>query len=162
MDRILVSRCLLGEPVRYDGQPKTLRHPLLSQWHQQQRLVPVCPELAGGLPCPRPPAEVAQGRGDRVIDGSAVVICNDGTDVTAAFLRGAQIALRQCQQQQIRFALLKARSPSCGSQDGYDGSFSGTLAEQGIGVTAALLINHGIQVFDETQLEQLASQLDRR
>ncbi|WP_421865465.1 DUF523 domain-containing protein [Motiliproteus sp.] len=161
MNLILVSRCLLGEPVRYDASPKTLEHPLLNRWRDEQRLVPICPELAGGLPCPRPAAEVAQGRGDRVIDGQASVLCRDGSDVTDAFIAGAEIALAQCRRQQIRFALLKARSPSCGSQDGYDGSFSGTLAEQGVGVTAALLSRHGIKVFDESQLEQLAAELDR-
>ncbi|RDE22765.1 DUF523 domain-containing protein [Motiliproteus coralliicola] len=161
MDRILVSRCLLGEPVRYDASPKSLDHPLLDRWRDEQRLVPICPEMAGGLPCPRPPAEVDQGRGDRVIKGDARVLCHDGSDVTDAFVAGAKIALAQCRQQQIRFALLKARSPSCGNQDGYDGSFSGTLAEQGVGVTAALLISQGIRVFDETQLEQLAEALDR-
>ena len=159
MEKILISRCLLGEPVRYDGQGKALHHPLLQHWQQQRRFVPVCPELAGGLPCPRPAAEIEQGRGDRVLLNQAEVRCDDGSNVTAAFIAGAKAALAQCQQHQIRFALLKARSPSCGSRNGYDGSFNGKLSDDGIGVTAALLQQNGIRVFDEEQLEQLAQAL---
>ena len=160
MELILISRCLLGEPVRYDGQGKAIDHPLLHQWQMQQRLVPICPELAGGLPCPRPAAEVEAGRGDSVLDGTARVLCRDGQDVTAPFVRGAELALQLCRQHGIRLALLKARSPSCGSHSGYDGSFSATLADQGIGVTAAMLKRHGIQVFDETELDTLAQALN--
>ena len=157
---ILISRCLLGEPVRYDGQAKLIDHPLLKLWQQQGRLVPICPEMAAGLPCPRPPAEAGQGRGDRVLDGQSRVLRQDGTDVSDAFIRGAQAALALCRQHQIRFALLKARSPSCGIRGGYDGSFSGQLVNNGIGVTAALLQRSGIQVFDETQLDALAKALE--
>ncbi|MEH6649371.1 MAG: DUF523 domain-containing protein [Motiliproteus sp.] len=160
MEKILISRCLLGDPVRYDGQGKALHHPLLQRWQQQQRLIPICPELAGGLPCPRPAAEVEQGRGDLVLLQQAEVRCGDGSDVSAAFIAGAKAALAQCQQHQIHFALLKARSPSCGSRNGYDGSFSGQLSDDAIGVTAALLVQNGIRVFDEEQLEQLAQALD--
>ncbi len=159
MHLILISRCLLGDAVRYDGSGKLLQHPLLSLWQHQQRLVPICPELAGGLGCPRPAAEIHGGDGLRVLSGEAQVRLQDGTDVSAAFIQGAQTTLLLCQEQRIRFALLKARSPSCGSHGSYDGSFSGTLNDAGIGVTAALLRQHGIQIFDETQLDALANAL---
>lgn len=160
MDKILISRCFLGEPVRYDGQPRPLDHPLLQRWQQQGRLVSICPELAGGLSCPRPAAEIVGGQGSDVLSGKARVITRAGTDVSTAFIDGAEAALRLCQQFQIRFALLKARSPSCGSRDSYDGSFSAQLVA-GSGVTAALLQQQGIACFDETQLPQLAQLLDR-
>lgn len=160
MPLILISRCLLGEAVRYDGSGKMLTHPLLALWQHQQRLVPICPELAGGLGCPRPAAEISGGDGSLVLSGRTRVRLQDQTDVSAAFIRGAQAALMLCQRQQIRFALLKARSPSCGSRGSYDGSFNQRILERGIGVTAALLREHGIQIFDETQLEALATALE--
>ncbi len=157
MQPILISRCLLGDRVRYDGTAKPLGHPLLALWRAQQRLIPTCPEMDGGLPCPRPAAEVEQGRGDRVLTRHARVICRDGHDLSDAFIAGAMVALALCRQHGIRFALLKARSPSCGTQSTYDGSFSGQLAVDGIGITAALLSQHGIAVFDESQLKALAA-----
>lgn len=156
MQLILISRCLLGEVVRYDGSGKRLQHPLLEHWQRQHRLVPICPEMAGGLGCPRPAAEIIGGDGRQVLSGQAQVRLQDHTDVSAAFIRGAQAALALCQQQQISFALLKARSPSCGSNGGYDGSFNNRILDGGIGVTAALLRQQGIRIFDETQLEALA------
>ena len=160
MDKILISRCLLGDPVRYDAQGRTLDHFLLRRWRQQGRLVALCPELAGGLPCPRPAAEIQGGQGGAVITGRARVLTAQGADVSQAFIAGAAAALARCQTQGIRFALLKARSPSCGSRDSYDGSF-GARVVAGAGVTAALLQRHGIACFDETQLAELAARLDR-
>jgi len=160
MHRILISRCLLGHSVRYDGSGKLLHHPLLDLWREQQRLAPICPELEGGLGCPRPIAEISGGDGLQVLRGQTQVRLQDHTDVSAAFIQGANAALRLCQEQSIHFALLKARSPSCGSTSSYDGSFSGTIIDNGIGVTAALLRQHGIQIFDETQLDELAVVLE--
>jgi len=160
VDKILISSCLLGEPVRYDGTPRGLDQPLLRQWHAEGRLIGICPEMAGGLPCPRPAAEIQGGQGAAVWRGTARVLTRDGGDVSAAFMAGAQQALSLCQRLGIRFALLKARSPSCGGQHNYDGSFSGTLVT-GSGVTAALLRQQGIRCFDEQQLAQLAALLDR-
>ena len=145
MKKILVSACLLGQSVRYDGQGKGLPDPCLARWQAQGRLVSVCPELAGGLPVPRAPAE-RQG---------ARVVTVQGEDVTAAFACGAQAALQLCQAHGIRLALLKEGSPSCGSQQIYDGTFAGQRVA-GEGVTAALLRAHGIQVYAETQLAELA------
>jgi uncharacterized protein YbbK (DUF523 family) len=121
-------------------------------------VVPLCPEVAGGLPVPRPPAEIQTGDGAAVLAGRARILARDGNDVTAQFVAGAARALEAVQQARIRVAVLKARSPSCGSQRIYDGTFSGTLRE-GDGTTAALLRAHGVAVFDESQLVEAAAHL---
>ena len=152
MQKILVSRCLLGQRVRYDGGahgPFTV----LERWQQEGRVVPLCPEVAGGLPTPRAPAEIAGGQGAQVLDGHLPVLTVDGENVTAAFVEGAEQALALVTKHGIRLALLKARSPSCGNRENYDGSFSGVRVP-GEGVTAALLRRAGVQVFSEEQLEQ--------
>lgn len=157
MEKILVSRCLLGHQVRYDGGAHG-PFALLARWQQEGRLVALCPEVAGGLPTPRPPAEIPGGQGGLVLDGQRPVLTVDGEDVSAAFLAGAEIALELVQQHGIRLAVLKARSPSCGNRENYDGSFSGTRVS-GEGVTAALLRRAGVQVFSEEELEAAAAAL---
>ncbi len=152
MDKILVSRCLLGHAVRYDGGAHG-PIALLLQWQAEGRVVALCPELAGGLPTPRPPAEIPGGQGAAVLDGLLAVRTVDGEDVGAAFLAGAQAALALVRQHGIRVAVLKARSPSCGNLENYDGSFSGRRVP-GEGVTAALLRRAGVRVFNEEQLEE--------
>lgn len=152
--KILISACLLGRPVRYDGRASSVeaaRAELLDRWKARGLLVPICPEVSGGLPVPRPAAEILGGTGDEVIDGEARLVTRDDRDVTSAFLAGAQAALTLAQEHQVCCAILKARSPSCGSNQIYDGSFSRTLRE-GPGVTAALLKRHGIPVFSEESL----------
>lgn len=157
MEKILVSRCLLGQRVRYDGGA---HGPFseLQRWQAEGRIVGVCPEVAGGLPTPRPPAEIRDGRGAAVLDGHLPVLTSDGQDVTAAFVEGASQALELVRKHAIRMAVLKARSPSCGNEQTYDGSFSGTRVD-GEGVTAALLRRHGVKVFHEGQLDQAAAWL---
>lgn len=150
MQKILVSRCLLGQRVRYDGGAHG-PFSLLEHWQQEGRVVPVCPEVAGGLPTPRVPAEIRGGQGAQVLDGLLAVMTVDGEDVTAAFVDGAEQALALVAQHGIRLALLKARSPSCGNRENYDGSFSGTKVA-GEGVTAAALRRAGVQVFNEEEL----------
>jgi len=150
MQKILVSRCLLGQPVRYDGGAHG-PFDLLQRWQAQGRVVALCPEVAGGLPTPRAPAEIAGGQGARVLDGQLAVLTVDGEDVTAAFVDGAEQALALVRRHGIRLALLKARSPSCGNRENYDGSFSGTKVA-GEGVTAAALRRAGVQVFSEEEL----------
>lgn len=157
MDKILVSRCLLGHAVRYDGGAHGPIS-LLLQWQAEGRVVALCPELAGGLPTPRPPAEIPGGQGAAVLDGRLPVRTVDGEDVGAAFLAGAQAALALVRQHGIRVAVLKARSPSCGNLENYDGSFSGRRVP-GEGVTAALLRRAGVRVFNEEQLEEAARAL---
>jgi len=152
MQKILVSRCLLGQAVRYDAGshgPFTL----LQQWQAEGRVVPLCPEVAGGLPVPRAPAEIPGGQGEQVLDGLLSVVTEAGENVTAAFLAGAAEAQRLVQLHDIRIAVLKARSPSCGNLHNYDGSFSGRKVA-GMGVTAAALQRLGVQMFNEEQLAQ--------
>ncbi len=152
MEKILVSRCLLGHLVRYDGGAHG-PFGLLEQWQAEGRLVPLCPEVFGGLSTPRPPAEIVGGQGGQVLDGVRPVLTESGADVTAAFLAGAHEAQRLVQQHGIRIAVLKARSPSCGNLENYDGSFSGHKVA-GSGVTAAALQRLGVQVFNEAQLAE--------
>lgn len=159
MEKLLVSRCLLGHKVRYDGGARG-PFDLLQRWQDEGRIVPLCPEVAGGLPTPRPPAEIPGGQGAQVLDGIRPVLTDSGEDFTAAFVAGAEIALRLAQQHGLRVAVLKARSPSCGNSHNYDGSFSGTLVA-GEGVTAALLRRAGVKVFNETQLREAAAELAR-
>lgn len=157
MEKILVSRCLLGHRVRYDGGASG-PFDVLQQWLDEGRVVPLCPEVAGGLPTPRAPAEIAGGQGVRVLDGEVAVVTADGEDVSAQFLSGARQALDQVREHGIRIAVLKANSPSCGNLLTYDGTFSGVKV-RGEGVTAALLKRHGVQVFSELQLPEAAAAL---
>jgi len=136
---VLVSACLLGLRCRYNAEPVANERVLaLAKMHT---LIPVCPEQLGGLPTPRPPAERL---GERVVS-------NDGTDVTSAFIKGAEETLLLARILGCKTAILKARSPSCGHGRIYDGSFSGTLIH-GSGVTAELLAKNGIRVFSENEL----------
>ncbi|MBQ6374281.1 MAG: DUF523 domain-containing protein [Clostridia bacterium] len=139
---VLVSMCLMGVACRYDGRDNAC--PVAAALAKRCELLPVCPEQLGGLPTPRAPAER---QGDRVIDRC-------GRDVTDAFSRGAAAAVRLAEQAGARFALLKARSPSCGVREIYDGNFDGTLVP-GMGMAAEALAARGIALFDETQEEAL-------
>jgi len=153
MDKILISACFIGARVRYNGKIKALENELLAQWQEQGRLVSICPEVIAGLPVPRPPAEID-------VSTNKVITC-DGLDVTPQFMCGAQLALSLCQKQSIRFALLKESSPSCGSNTIYDGSFSQKKIS-GAGLTTRLLRQHGIQVFCENSITELAELIDRQ
>lgn len=153
--KILISACLLGQPVRYDGQGKALMHPAIDRWRKEGRLVTVCPEMAGGMPVPRPPAEIEQGAcGLDVLEGRARVLEVTGGDVTAQFIAGATKALALAQRTGCTHALLIDGSPSCGSVAIYDGSFSG-IRHAGNGVTAALLARAGIEVFSPADIDRL-------
>jgi uncharacterized protein YbbK (DUF523 family) len=157
MHKILVSRCLLGHRVRYDGGASG-PFDQLANWQAEGRVVALCPEVAGGLPTPRAAAEIPGGQGGEVLDGRAKVLTCEGEDVSDEFLDGARQALALVQRHGIRIAVLKAHSPSCGNVLTYDGSFSGVKV-QGAGVTAALLTRHGVQVFSELQLPEAAAAL---
>jgi len=161
MQRILVSSCLLGEPVRYDGGHKRSDDPILQRWLREGRIVPICPELAGGLPLPRPPAEITQGAsGLDVLTGAASVMDQTGRDVSAPFKQGAEGALDAAMAMGIRLAVLKEGSPSCGTGFIHDGSFSGVKVP-GAGVAAARLRLGGIRVFSEDQLAEADGFLKR-
>ena len=146
--RILVSACLLGVSCRYDGKSKP--HPAVLALQGQHQLIPVCGEIFGGLPTPRTPAERV---GDRVLTEA-------GRDVTAEYRRGAEEVLALARRLDCKVALLKERSPSCGTGEIYDGSFTHTLTA-GDGVTAELLRASGIAVFGESRLADLAEYLNR-
>jgi len=158
MHKILISACLLGEHVRYDGNHSLVNSARLQQWQLQERLIPLCPEVAGGLPVPRPAAEIDAGDAESVIKGHGRIRHRDGRDVSEAFLAGAEKALALCLQHGIHIAILKEGSPSCGVNKINDGSFSGTKIS-GQGVTACLLMQHGIAVFSEFQIAEVAAQL---
>ncbi len=146
MIRILVSACLLGEPVRFDGRDKRQVDPRWERWQAEGRLVPFCPEVAGGLPVPRPPAEIQTD--GRVRD-------DQGVDRTEAFERGSEAALATFRERGCALAILKEGSPSCGVHRIYDGAFSKT-AIPGSGMTTTLLKQHGLAVFSEAELEEVA------
>lgn len=143
----LISACLVGEHCRYDGGGFD-GYPDLRRMVAEGRAIAVCPEELGGLPTPRPPAELVGGDGHDVLAGEARLVTRDGADVTDAFLRGAEAAARLAIAHGATTAILKARSPSCGCHGVYDGTFGGGLAP-GMGVTAARLTRMGLQVFSE-------------
>ena len=144
---VLISACLLGMDCRYDGKNKKIEHQLLQKLQEKYTLVPVCPEIYGGLPIPREPVER---RGDRFVSKS-------GVDVTQQYQRGAQAALGLARTLHCQMAILKERSPSCGSVRIYDGSFTGNLMVAD-GVTAELLMQNGIRVCGESQILQLIAE----
>ena len=160
MEKILISACLTGDPVRYDGGAKTSANPHLALWQAEDRLIPHCPEVAGGLPTPRLPAEIEAGASaGQVLAGKARILDNAGGDVTRAFLAGAQATLALARQHACAHTILTDGSPSCGTSYIYAGRFDGSRTA-GMGVTAALLQNHGIRVWNETQIDELAALLD--
>ena len=119
------------------------------------RAVLVCPEVDGGLGTPRPAAEIQGGDGDDVLKGRARVVTGNGEDVTDQYLKGARRALEMARKTGATAAILKARSPSCGKDAVYDGTFTGTLSE-GEGVTAALLRSEGLDITTEEDLTPLS------
>ena len=151
--KILISACLLGERVRYHGGDALVSHPLLRRWQDEGRLVPLCPEVIGGLTTPRPAAEIMT-----TADGRRVLTAV-GIDVTDAFERGADAAAAACQAAGIRIAVLKDGSPSCGSRSVYDGTFSGRRVA-GQGVTAARLTAAHVKVFTEQEIELAAAYVE--
>ncbi|ELY5814538.1 DUF523 domain-containing protein [Cronobacter turicensis] len=157
INKILVSACLMGFKVRYDGSEKAQMIDQLRRWQEEQRLVIHCPELAAGLPTPRPPAEIVSGDNktqDRIIEIT-------GKDVTEHYQLGAWLALRTAQDAGCTAALLTDGSPTCGSQFIYDGSFSGRR-KSGMGIAASLLSAHGIAVFSENNLADLIAWIDEK
>lgn len=157
--KILVSACLMGFNVRYNGSAKAALHEALRRWQQEDRLVIHCPELAAGLPVPRRPAEIIAGHGADVMREQARIVENDGRDVTAHYQLAAWLALQAAQNAGCRAALLTDGSPTCGSQFIYNGTFSGTR-RQGMGVAAALLEEHGIRVFSDRELPALVAWIE--
>ena len=147
MKKILISACLYGEKCRYDGGDNLISE--LDLLRDKCTLIPVCPEVMGGLSTPRNPSEIV---GDRVV-------MNDGRDVSAEYKKGAEIALGTAIENDCKIALMKAKSPSCGCGKIYDGTFSRTLTD-GDGITVRLLKENGIKVFNETQIKELVEYME--
>ena len=141
MERLLISACLIGADCKYSGGNNALDGGTLRALRGRYELVPVCPEFAGGLPAPRDPSERLNGR---------VVSCN-GRDVTREYERGADVALELARRFDCHKALMKERSPSCGSGEIYDGSFSGTVIS-GYGTAAEKLRAAGVEVIGESRV----------
>ena len=144
MEKLLISACFLGNNCKYSGGNNALPPETLRKLKETYRLIPVCPETAGGLPIPREPSERL----------GAVIIGRSGRDVTAEFEKGAETALRLARRFGCKKALLKERSPSCGSGTIYDGSFTGTVVP-GDGDAAEKLRAAGVALFGESEMEKL-------
>lgn len=144
---ILVSACLAGMKCRYDGKDNL--NPFVLDLVEKGLALPVCPEQLGGLPTPRIPCEIVEGK--KVLD-------RNGQDITAPFLKGAEEVLRLARLCNIKYAIFQERSPSCGVKRIYDGSFSGKLID-GLGITTGLLKNEGIRLFSEENIEELQAEL---
>ncbi|NRP84685.1 hypothetical protein GFPCMMHI_00562 [Ensifer adhaerens] len=157
--KILVSACLMGHAVRYDGRSKPLIHPAIYRWREEGRLVTICPEMSAGMAVPRPPAEIENSAaGEDVLAGTARVMEISGGDVTEGFRQAAENALALARETGCRYALLIDGSPSCGSGFIYDGSFSGGR-HPGHGVTAALLQQAGVEVYSDREIDRLVVRL---
>lgn len=143
MKPVLISACLLGTPCRYDGEARPFQ--AVIDFAREHECIPVCPERLGGFTAPHPPSEV---------DSSQPfphVVGENGEDRTAAFVQGARRTMEVALRQGCALAVLKSKSPSCGSSRIYDGTFTGTLVP-GQGVATALLREAGVRVIDEHQL----------
>ncbi len=139
---ILISACLLGMNCRYNGEGQII--PDTDQLIEKHHLIPICPEIYGGLSTPREPSEIKNGR----------VISKSGNDLTEYFERGAQEILSLAKLYHCKYAILKQRSPSCGYKKIYDGTFSGKIIS-GRGILAELLLKNGIVIIDETEIDKL-------
>jgi len=157
--KILMSACFLGQKVRYDGKDNLLAHPKIQKLFKENRIVTICPEMAGGLSVPRAPAEIQPGfNAHAILSRKGNIKDINGVDVTSAYLDGAQKTLDLALNHNIKIAILKARSPSCGAKQIYNGLFAGQLID-GMGITAAILIRAGIAVFDEDTIDEALDRL---
>lgn len=136
--KVLVSACLLGDAVRYDGRDNQISHPFVQKLSDDNAIVPACPEVLGGLPTPRPYAQIVQ-------RFPIQIIASDQTDVTDEFVTGAELTLELAQKHGCVAALMKAGSPSCGNRAG------------STGVAAEEFLRHGLPVFNEDQIDELES-----
>ena len=147
--KVLISACLLGDNVKYSGGNNLTPELVTLLEKYNVKIVKICPECFAGLPIPRVPSEI---RGDKVFS-------KDGWDITEEFLSGAEKTYQIAKRKQVDFAILKERSPSCGSSFIYDGSFSGKVIE-GQGLTAKKLSKENIIIFSEENLEEIEKYLE--
>ncbi len=139
--KIMVSACLLGENCKYNGGNNYSEK--VAGYIEGHQVIPVCPEVLGGLPTPRVPSEIVDG----------VVMSQDGRSVDKEFRRGAELALRKAMEEKTELVILQSRSPSCGARQIYDGTFSGTKTD-GQGIFAELLRKNGFAVADVEELKE--------
>ena len=142
MEKILISACLVGDNVKYNGGNNL--SPKIDALLEKYELIPFCPEVEGGLSIPRTPAERKDGR----------VINQDGEDVTDAYYKGAELAFNICLYLKIKKVILKEKSPSCGSKIIYDGAFAHKEIP-GMGITAEYLKEKGIEIYSEDDIDSL-------
>jgi len=143
---IVISACLVGEKVRYDGNHKL--DLFYKNLIDEKKAISICHEILGGLQVPREPAEIIGGDGYDVWNDQAKVMTVTGRDVTIQFKEGAKRALSIIKDLNADTVILKSDSPSCGSTVIYDGTFTGNKKE-GVGVTTALFTLNDINVYDE-------------
>ncbi|MBN2644147.1 MAG: DUF523 domain-containing protein [Desulfuromonadaceae bacterium] len=148
---VLVSACLLGLPTRYSGVPKENQRVRDFLRRHQLIPIPVCPEQLGGLPTPRPKTFFSQGDGEAVLEGTGLLVNEQGEERNQPFILGAQATLAIARECNCELAILKERSPSCGSRQIYLGS----QLISGRGVACALLVKKGLQIVNEEEIEQL-------
>ena len=146
--------------MRYDGNALSVSANILDQWIAEGRVVSICPEVDAGMSIPRAPAEIFEGDGYGVWARVASVVDHTGIDVTEFFKKGAQMALKLCKEHDIKVAVLAENSPSCGSSEIYDGSFTGKKID-GVGVTAALLKKNRVEVFSQHNIQGANKALQR-
>ena len=149
---IIVSACLLGENCKYSGGNNKSENVI--KYLEDKEYILVCPEQLGGLSTPRNPSEIityGNKDGNDVLSGSVKVLSNKGIDVTKNFIQGAEETLKIAKEHNVKTAILKAGSPSCGYKKIYDGSFLGNKI-QGMGVTAAILNKENIALLDEDDI----------
>ncbi len=146
--KCLISACLLGVECRYDATARPLAEGVLKRLMESYSLIPVCPEQLGGLPTPRDPAEFYGGDGRALLKGKARLLTRDGRDLSPAFLKGAGEVLKMASLLDIRMAIFKEKSPSCGVSWIYR---EGELV-RGMGVTTAVLMGRGVRVISGDEL----------
>lgn len=147
--KVLVSACLLGHNTKYNGKNNLIEK--LISLKDKLEFVLMCPEVEGGLSIPRTPAEIKDNK----------VINKDNIDVTNNYLKGANLALKKALKDNIKVAIVKEKSPSCGKNFIYDGTFTNTLIK-GQGVTTSLLVENGIKVFNENEIESFLEYIDQK
>ena len=141
---IAFSSCITGVKCRYNGS-SSYNEKLLKSINENY--IHICPETLAGLKTPRKPCEISGGSGEDVLDGNAKIIDKDGFDITEQMLTGAKKALEICLENKVTKAYLQTKSPSCGKNKIYDGTFSSTL-RKGNGIFTALLIKNGVEVIE--------------
>ncbi|MGM0599793.1 MAG: DUF523 domain-containing protein [Candidatus Rifleibacteriota bacterium] len=165
---VLISACLAGVECNYKAKASSAWQKGLQSFFRQAcqngiLFVPICPEQLGGLPTPRDPSEL-QGSAKQILAGQEKIISNKGKDVSNNFIKGAMQAAHFAKLYSARFAILKSKSPSCGSSQVYDGTFSGQLID-GRGITSEVLLANGLKIFNEkvvlTDSEAILSRIAR-